>query len=82
LFTSSFDLLASKIAFPTTGGQNFNLATVSNISKNPKLTALWSAMQVHYREWRETARVKAREERGDTDWRLKELSEAEAATAK
>jgi hypothetical protein len=82
LFTSSFDRLASKIAFPTTGGQNFNLATVSNISKNSKLTALRSAMQVHYREWRETARVKAREERGDTDWRLKELSEAEAATAK
>jgi hypothetical protein len=35
-------------------------------------------MQVHYREWRETAR----EERGDTDRRLKELSETEAATAK
>jgi hypothetical protein len=64
--------------FPTTGGQNFNLATVSNISKNPKLTALWSAMQMHYREWRETAR----EERGDTDRRLKDLSETEAATAK
>jgi hypothetical protein len=39
-------------------------------------------MQVHYREWRETARAKAREERGDTDWRLKDLSETEAATAK
>jgi hypothetical protein len=69
-FTFSFERLASKIAFPTTGGKNINLTTVSNISKNPKLTALWSAMQAHERESRETARAKAREERADTDRRL------------
>jgi hypothetical protein len=39
-------------------------------------------MQAHEREWRETARAKAREERADTDRRLKELAETEAATAK
>jgi hypothetical protein len=66
---------AKPVTFPT--GKGFNLTAQSQISRIPKLSALFNAMMEREREWREGARAKAKAEIEAAQKHLKDL---EAAT--
>jgi hypothetical protein len=68
---------AVPITFPV--GKAFNLTQQSRISTIPKLNALFNAAMNHEREWREGARLKARNDIAQAQKSLKDL-ELEAAT--
>jgi hypothetical protein len=65
---------AVPVTFPT--GKGFNLTSQSQISRIPKLSALFNGMIEREREWREGARAKAR---ADLETAQKSLKELEAA---
>jgi hypothetical protein len=65
---------AVPVTFPT--GKGFNLTMQGQISRNPRLNALFNAMMEREREWRDGARAKAR---ADIENAQKSLKELEAA---
>ena len=65
---------ARPIEFPT--GKGFNLTAQGQISRNPRLNALFGAMMEREREWRDGARAKARADIESAQRSLKELEAA------
>jgi hypothetical protein len=68
---------AVPVTFPT--GKGFNLTAQSQISRIPKLNALFNSVMEREREWREGARAKAKADIAEATKHLKEL---ETETAK
>ena len=62
---------AVPVTFPT--GKGFNLTAQSQISRIPKLSALFNAMMERQREWRDGARAKAKADIESAQRSLKEL---------
>jgi hypothetical protein len=65
---------AVPVTFPT--GKGFNLTSQSQISRIPKLSALFNGMMEREREWRDGAKAKARADIESAQRSLKELETA------